>query len=93
MRSVATERDEVRPRLGNAQRLAPEHPAGYAVVPCTAHEAEAIRWVGHDGVDAGGLHAAHHVEAVAVSDRNEVVREERTIHEWPCGTFGRGAGR
>jgi hypothetical protein len=76
--TVATERDEMRARLGHAQSFAPEHLTRYAVVPRAAHEAEAVWRVGHDGVDAARLHAAHDVEAVAVVDGHELVGEGAT---------------
>jgi len=72
-RPRTAERDQMRARLGDAQSFAPERLTRYAVVPLAPHEAEAVWRVGHDGVDAGGFHAAHDLEAVAVVDGHELV--------------------
>src|SRR5690606_29638064 len=63
----AAEREQVRPRLRDAQGLDPKRLAGYTVVPLLAHKREAIWRIGHDGAHAGSLHPGHRFKAVAVS--------------------------
>lgn len=54
----ASERQQVAARLEYAQALSPYFHAGHVVVPALAHEAQAIRRVGDNGVDAAVRHAA-----------------------------------
>lgn len=60
-----TERDEMRAGLGDPQRFGPERFARHPMVPLAAHEAQTIRRVTHDGVDALGVHRGHDLATVA----------------------------
>ena len=68
LRARPGEDQQVPARFEHSQAFGPDVNTGYVIVPLFAHKGQAIRRVGHDGIDAVVFHEQHVIEAVAVKN-------------------------
>jgi len=66
LRPGASEGQQVPARLEHPQALGPDINAGHVVVPCLAHEGQAVWGVGDDCVYAGVWECGENLQAIAV---------------------------